>query len=289
MRGKGTLSGVICKNDYPKEINQLHRMLSPAIEAVKGTVYDYPVTKVVLGKLVINNVVYEYLDVMKIPSEMDISRCCRLASAFFQSYIWFGMLHCFSNFHPSPIEIAGKIYMMVEQYIQSEKAKLFKDGNAVEAIMHCYSPVQMKEIGRNIKGYKAELWNAKAPEVAYNACSVKFREYPSIRKTLLDTHPYQLAEASKERPWGCGYTLKDDGASDPKNWTSKGIMGRVLEKIREELIMEFGVPSSRQSGATSVPDTVPKQVSGSTENDALAQSILSSGGADEEMESTEPQ
>ena len=56
MRGKGTLN-VICKNDYPKEINQLHRMLSPAIEAVKGTVYDYPVTKVVLGKLVINNVV----------------------------------------------------------------------------------------------------------------------------------------------------------------------------------------------------------------------------------------
>ena len=80
-----------------------------------------------------------------------------------------------------------------------------------------------------------------------------------------------------------------DGASDPKNWTSKGIMGRILEKIREELIMEFGVPSSRQFGATSNPgtsnpNTVPKEASGPNENDALAQSILSSGGADEEKQ-----
>ncbi len=117
---------------------------------------------------------------------------------------------------------------------------------------------------------------------------MKFREYPIIRKTLLDTHPYQLAEASKERPWGCGYTLKDDGASDPKNWTSKGIMGRILERVREELIMEFGVPSSRQFGATSNPDTVPKEVSETTDNDALAQSILS-GGPEEEMNSVESQ
>ncbi len=31
---------------------------------------------VVLGKLVIKNVVYEYLDVMKIPSETDINKSC---------------------------------------------------------------------------------------------------------------------------------------------------------------------------------------------------------------------
>ncbi len=93
-------------------------------------------------------------------------------------------------------------------------------------------------ICRNIANFDEEAWNAKAPETAYVCCSEKFRKYPRAAKELIRSYPCTLAEASSELPWGCGMSLKNPKVTDKKLWKGQGIMGRVLETIREELMAE---------------------------------------------------
>ncbi len=153
---------------------------------------------------------------------------------------------------------------MTEQFIQAEKARLSKDKKRLHEIMNSFYPTDMKAIGKELDNHNAAKWKKKASDVAYTACNAKFRSYPELGKILMDTHPLQLAEASKELPWGCGLTLKEEGVSDSKNWSGQGIMGMALERVRSELIIEFGSLRgvARSSQGPESVGTVPKIPSG---------------------------
>ncbi len=240
---------IIVKNDYPPDIVQLNRMLGPVIEAAKGTSYEGRV-KIRHGVLQIDNKFFKYMDLMSIPPEIDIAINCRIISSVYGSYVWFGCLHGFSNFHPTPVEVNGVLYKMIEQFIQAEKCRLFKDKDTLHEVMNSHNPIEMKNLGKKVSGFNEDKWKIKASEVAYVGCAAKFREYPVLGQVLMKTHPLTLAEATGEKPWGCGKGLKDPGVSDPKNWKQQGIMGVTLERVRSELIQDFGLPRSAVSGAS---------------------------------------
>ena len=42
-------------------------------------------------------------------------------------------------------------------------------------------------------------------------------------------------ECAKDSVWGCGVALQDEKCLIRTEWTTKGIMGEILEEIREEL------------------------------------------------------
>ena len=52
---------------------------------------------------------------------------------------------------------------------------------------------------------------------------------------LQKTFGKRIVECTKETPWGCGLALKDENCLVPTKWTSQGIMGTMLEEIRQEL------------------------------------------------------
>ncbi len=97
---------------------------------------------------------------------------------------------------------------------------------------------------KQIENYDEKIWFDKAPEIAYICNGEKFRKFPRAAKALIATYPCTLAEASQEVPWGCGRSLRDPKATVKKEWKGQGIMGKVLEQIREELMAERDMEES---------------------------------------------
>ncbi len=202
-----------------------------------------------MGVLRIDSTFYKLCDMASIPNGIDFAKENRIQDDVFGTYCYFGIQHRFSNFNSTPLMIDGIPYMNGEQYIEAEKCRLCEDKETLHEIMNCCTPWGMKELGKSPKGHDESKWRIKAPDVAYTFCKAKFHEYPEYGQTLIKTYPLLIAEATTERPWGCGMGLREQGVSNSKNWKEQGIMGITLERVRSELMEEFGLP--RNSGAQS--------------------------------------
>ena len=64
----------------------------------------------------------------------------------------------------------------------------------------------------------------------------KYRQNEYLAKLLISTNGQILVEASRDHDWGCGISLNDDRVLYQNCWYSQGILGEMLQSIREELI-----------------------------------------------------
>jgi hypothetical protein len=152
----------------------------------------------------------------------------------------------FCNYYISPITIAGKQYLTVEHYYQSEKYS-----NAYSEIIRCAStPNKARVLARQeirggyawraelnemirlnqAKGFtldtmKADWENGVKDSVMYTGLQAKFRQHPHLAKMLLNTKDKIIVENSpRDWYWGCG-----------KDGKGKNMLGIALMKLRKEL------------------------------------------------------
>ena len=146
--------------------------------------------------------------------------------------------HPFSNWHPCQFKDAdGNEYTCSEQYMMAQKAKMFNDEHTLSLIMKSDNPKDQKALGRQVKGFEPDVWNAQAKQIVYDGCHLKFTQNPKLLKTLLDTDGTLLVEASPyDRVWGIGLGEDDPKIHDPKNWQGTNWLGEVLTNLREDLI-----------------------------------------------------
>ncbi|KAF5273735.1 hypothetical protein FQR65_LT17108 [Abscondita terminalis] len=64
---------------------------------------------------------------------------------------------CLSQWYPAKFEINGVDYQNTEQYMMAQKAKLFKDENIFQQILHTDDPKKIKALGRQVKNYQDEF------------------------------------------------------------------------------------------------------------------------------------
>ncbi len=63
-----------------------------------------------------------------------------------------------SNWFASPFELNNTRYNCVEQWMMSEKARVFDDKETLKAIMEIDDPHQQKKLGRGVKGFDVDKW-----------------------------------------------------------------------------------------------------------------------------------
>lgn len=142
----------------------------------------------------------------------------------------------FSQWYPSTFTVDGVKYNTAEQYMMAMKAYYFNDYAAYDAIMKTNDPSEQKAIGRTVKNFNVEAWNAVSRGFVYKANMAKFSQDKFLLKVLLNTGDKELVEASPyDRIWGVGRSAVDPKILDKANWLGTNWLGEVLMKVRKDL------------------------------------------------------
>ena len=151
---------------------------------------------------------------------------------------FWALLSPFSNLYPVDIRIDNISYNSAEQYIQSEKARLFDDDIAHSRIMRECNPYRVKTIGSKIRGFKLDHWRKHAKQVAYKANLAKYSQNKTLKRVLRNNNGRLLVEGSTDSFWGIGLHLYDKKALDRRFWVNKegGAMSEILRRVHSELM-----------------------------------------------------
>ncbi len=143
---------------------------------------------------------------------------------------------CFSQWWPSPFEVDGAMYRTAEHWMMSQKARLFGDAATTARILAAESPKQVKQLGREAKGFDAALWDERKLGIVQEGNFHKFSQNMELRDFLLSTRDRVLVEASPVDPvWGIGLAADNADAANPLLWKGGNLLGFALMHARDRL------------------------------------------------------
>jgi ribA/ribD-fused uncharacterized protein len=141
-----------------------------------------------------------------------------------------------SQWYPAPFEVGGQRYLTAEHWMMAEKARLFGDEKQRAAILAVHGPGDAKALGRGIKGYSDEVWEAWRFAIVVEGSVHKFAHSPALREYLEGTEGQVLVEASPvDRVWGIGLAQDDPRATKPAQWRGENLLGFALMEARARL------------------------------------------------------
>ena len=143
---------------------------------------------------------------------------------------------CFSQWWTSPFVVNEIIYETAEHWMMAEKARLFDDKEYLENIINSQSPAEAKHWGRQVRGFKTDIWDAHKYEIVKQGNIHKFSQNTELKTFLLNTKNRVLVEASpRDRIWGIGMGASNEKAENPNLWRGENLLGFALMEVRDEL------------------------------------------------------
>lgn len=131
-----------------------------------------------------------------------------------------------SQWWEAAFEVDGVRYATAEAFMVAEKARLFGDAAALEAILAAPHPAIAKNAGRLVAPYDDAVWSAARYDVVVRGSLAKFGRHDDLRAYLLSTAPRVLVEASPADPvWGIGLSARDPRAAAPSAWLGENLLG----------------------------------------------------------------
>ena len=129
----------------------------------------------------------------------------------------------------------------------AEKARLFGDDEVREKIATAVGPGKAKALGRQVHGFREEVWVEHRFGIVVTGNHAKFSQNEELRSYLVTTGTKVLVEASPgDRIWGIGMGKDNERATDPMRWRGLNLLGFALMEVRAHL---FESPS-RTSAST---------------------------------------
>lgn len=143
---------------------------------------------------------------------------------------------CMSQWWPSEIEEGSIIYKTAEHYMMAKKALLFNDEGMFEKIIAKESPKDVKDLGRQIRSFDAEVWDKHKYQIVKQGNYLKFSQNESLKHFLIQTKNKVLVEASPvDTVWGIGLTEDSPKANNPSDWRGENLLGFALMEVRDKL------------------------------------------------------
>lgn len=119
------------------------------------------------------------------------------------------------------------------------KALLFGDDAAAAAILNEPNPGKVKALGRQVKKFDKDQWDAVARQCVRDGVVLKFRQNADLLSVLLATGDKVLVEASPtDAIWGIGLTEERALLTPPDQWKGTNWLGLVLGEARDILRAE---------------------------------------------------
>lgn len=144
---------------------------------------------------------------------------------------------CFSQWwEGNPFTEDGITYQTAEHYMMAGKASLFDDEEVLSQIIESKSPGEAKKLGRMVRDFDQEIWEARRCEIVVQGNYLKFSQHDSLLEFLLNTQNRVIVEASpRDRIWGIGMGGNDPNAEIPMNWRGQNLLGFCLMEVRDKL------------------------------------------------------
>jgi len=140
-----------------------------------------------------------------------------------------------SNMSEYPIDVDGISYPTVVHYYQAMKAAEFKDNEIQEKIAKAKTAKAAKALGKKVKGFVKEVWDAKRDEVMAVGVRAKFVQHPELNKKLQETEERMIGLANaREKYWGIGTSETSEKSKHPEKWAGQNKLGKLLMELRRE-------------------------------------------------------
>ena len=243
---KGYLpEGIYVKREFTAETEKHRRILKPVYNAAKKSPNYKGKCRMEENYLVIKGKKYGLHNLKDLPDELSdhkvTSRNTDLVLGFF------GELHPLSNFHHCRFTIDGIEFSSSEQHIQYTKACYFENMELAGRILGTQEPLECKVMAKEIKYPVGKgRWSDVAKTTCYNGLKEKFVQNENLKNFLIHTGTRTIVECSVDKLWGTGIPIHVKNCLDPRTWTSQGLLGELLTRIRAELQADERISSSNQ-------------------------------------------
>jgi len=142
----------------------------------------------------------------------------------------------YSQWAKKTMKIGDIVYNCCEQYMMSEKARLFGDRDAMSRILKVEDPALQKKIGRSVNNFDKKKWEENAKQIVFTGNYAKFNQNDDLKEQLLMTGDKIIVEASPwDCIWGVGLRATDEKILDPKNWRGTNWLGEAIMEVRKIL------------------------------------------------------
>lgn len=173
---------------------------------------------------------------MKFQTLQELQDSVRQGDVYKYKFFWGGFL---SNWYDRAFVVEGVKYWCVEQYMMQKKALCFDDFEIATKIMQSLDQREIKQLGREVRGYVDEKWASVRQQVVYEGNYAKFKCNEDLGRYLVRTGDKVLVEASPyDTLWGIGMGESSPLIGNPLNWNGQNYLGFVLMAVREELRKE---------------------------------------------------
>lgn len=146
---------------------------------------------------------------------------------------------CFSQWFIRPFTVDNHYYCCMEQYMMSEKARLFKDMETFVKILNESDPAIIKKLGREVRNFKSDVWNEHNMDIVFKGNLAKFSQNEDLKQILLATGKKVLVEASPyDQIWGIGMR-ECAKAKNHRNWKGLNKLGYTLTRVKRAIMAQM--------------------------------------------------
>ena len=105
-------------------------------------------------------------------------------------------------------------------------------------ILESETPKDAKKLGRQVRDFDSNKWLEVCFDEMYDAVYAKFSQNEDLKKLLLskDFECKGFVEGSPfDEIWGVKIDWRNPDIDEECNWQGQNLLGKVLDKVREEL------------------------------------------------------
>ena len=224
--------GIYADREYPLEVEYERKVLRPILKAARKIPAMEKKCKLEGATLHIKGRPYTVRTLHKLPKELNVFKISSKSNS--DTIGFYGQLNPLSNFHPAPFVHEGITFHSSEQWIQYQKALFASDIGSCNKILTTKTAIEAKLLSHKIEDLDSDAWDEVAKTRCKPGIAAKFHQNPRLMESLLRTKDKKLVECAKNTLWGTGYALSNDDCLVSTNWHNQGILGEMLEEIREE-------------------------------------------------------
>ena len=215
--------------EYAIQVKKDRDRLRPVFRMIKSNPKYRDKCNLRGDKLMVDGVKYTVDNLGDLPIELAAYQATEKHND--TTLVFHGEWSPFSNFHPSPFLMDGILYNSAEHYIQYQKSLLFGDSVTANRILRSQTQIEAKQLSYIISNFSMSKWANEGYDLCAKGIREKFVQNKPLLEMLKGTGSLTLAEASKDKLWGTGVSLRDSNALSISNWENPGWLSEILISI----------------------------------------------------------